>query len=51
MTLSKWETSTTTQNATTTTMSKTISAKLTVNNDGSIDVEYIPTNMKEQAGK
>ncbi|MBD9165030.1 MAG: prepilin-type N-terminal cleavage/methylation domain-containing protein [Blautia wexlerae] len=43
---SKWETS-----ATTTTMSKTISAKLTVNNDGSIDVEYIPTNMKEQAGK
>ena len=27
------------------------SEKLTVNNDGSIDVEYIPTNMKEQAGK
>lgn len=48
---SKWETSTTAQNVTTTTMSKTISAKLTVNNDGSIDVEYIPTNMKEQAGK
>lgn len=48
---SKWETSTTSENVTTTTMSKTISAKLTVNNDGSIDVEYIPTNMKEQAGK
>lgn len=48
---SKWETSKTDQNVTTTTMSNTISAKLTVNNDGSIDVEYIPTNMKEQAGK
>lgn len=49
---SKWEDSTTgTDNKPTTKMSKTISAELTVNNDGSIDVKYIPTNMKEQAGK
>lgn len=48
---SKWEASTTVNGQTTTTMSKTISAVLTVNNDGSVDVEYKPASVKEQANK
>lgn len=48
---SKWEGTKTENSTTTTVMATSISAKLKVNNDGSVDVEYIPTNMKEQAGK
>ena len=48
---SKWENSTKGQGGnTTTSMSDTISAKLTVYNNGSVDVDYTPTDVKEQAG-